>query len=86
MTDAKPSPDQIALELSKLIDADLNATLAVLSGMLQSVRESDAKAVAGAKFAATALRLELGKWHQPNRREDDRLKSLREAGAAAAKK
>ena len=84
MTEAKPSPDQIALELSKLLDADLGGTLAVLSGMLQGVRENDDKAVAGARFAATALRLELGKWHQP-RGADDRLKKLREAGKAAAK-
>lgn len=85
MPTEKPSADQIAMGLAEFINADLAGTLAILSGMLQSVRENDAKAVAGARFAATALRLELGKWHQP-RSADDRLKELREAGKAAAKK
>src|SRR5689334_11286518 len=80
MADAKPSPDQIAMELAKLIDADLGVTLAVLSGMLQSVRENDARAVAGAKFAADALRIELYKW-QVKKTGNDRLKELREAGS-----
>ncbi len=86
MAEAKPSADQIAIELAKLLDADLAGTMAILSGMLQSVRENDEKAVAEARFAATALRLELGKWHEPKPRStDDRLKTLREAGKAAAK-
>jgi hypothetical protein len=85
MPTAKPSADQIATGLAEFINADLAGTLAILSGMLQGVRENDANAVVGARFAATALRLELGKWHQP-RSTDDRLKELREAGKAAAKR
>jgi hypothetical protein len=87
MANAKPSPDQIAMGLTEFISADLAGTLAILSGMLQSIRENDEKAVAEARFAATALRLELGKWHQPKPRDvDDRLKELRDAGKAAAKR
>ena len=37
-SESKPSPDQIAIELAKLTDADLSATLAILAGMLQSIR------------------------------------------------
>jgi hypothetical protein len=85
MTTAKPSADQIAMGLAEFIQADLAGTMAILSGMLQSVRENDARAVAAARFAATDLRLELGKWHQP-RSADNRLKELREAGKTAAKR
>jgi hypothetical protein len=60
MPTAKPSPDQIAMGLTEFISADLAGTLAILSGMLQSIRENDEKAVAEARFAATALRLEPG--------------------------
>lgn len=87
MAEAKPSADQIATGLAEFINADLAGTMAVLSGMLQGVRENDEKAVAEARFAATALRLELGRWHEPKPRStDDRLKKLREAGKAAAKR
>ena len=40
MAEAKPSTDQIAMELAKLLEADLGATLAIMSGMLQSIREN----------------------------------------------
>lgn len=85
--EAKPSADQIAMELAKLTDADLPATLAILAGMLQGVRESDGSdnVVAGARWAADALRLELNKWRE-TRNGDDRLKELREAGKAASKR
>jgi hypothetical protein len=85
MPEAKPSADQIAMGLSEFIEADLGGTLAILSGMLQTVRENDAKAVAGAKFGADALRIELYKW-QLKKTGNDRLKELREAGQTAVKK
>ena len=86
MAEAKPSADQIAMELAKLLDADLGATLAVLSGMLQSIREnSKPDVIAGAKFGADALRIELYKW-QIKRSGNDKLKELREAGRTAVKK
>jgi hypothetical protein len=85
MPEAKPSTDQIAMELAKLIDADIAGTMAILSGMLQSVRENDAKAVEAARFAADALRLELDKW-RIRKSSDDKLKELREAGRTAVKK
>lgn len=84
--EAKPSADQIALELSKLTGADLPATLAILSGILQGIREGSTEAeIAAARFAVDALRLECDKWRRPPAR-NDQLKALREAGAAAAKK
>jgi len=85
MAEAKPSADQIAMELAKLLDADLGGTMAILSGMLQSIRENDAKVVAAAKFGADALRIELYKW-QIKKAGNDRLKELREAGSTAVKK
>jgi hypothetical protein len=85
MAEAKPSPDQIAMELAKLVEADLPVTMAILSGMLQSIRENDPKAVASARFGADALRLELYKW-QVKKPNNDSLKELREAGRTAVKK
>ena len=72
MPENKPSADQIAMELAKLTSTgsgDLPATLAVLAGMLQGVRESSGgdNAVAGARWAADALRLELNKWRETRR-------------------
>ena len=86
MPEAKPSPDQIAMELAKLLDADLGATLAILSGMLQSIRENTKPdVIAGARFGGDALRIELYKW-QIKKGGNDKLKELREAGSTAVKK
>jgi hypothetical protein len=86
MAEAKPSADQIAMGLAEFIDADLGGTLAVLSGMLQSVRESGGlKVRTEAQFGADALRVELYKW-QIKKSGNDRLKELREAGSTAVKK
>lgn len=85
MAEAKPSADQIAIELAKLIDADLGGTLAILSGMLMSVREDNPKAKAAAQYGADALRCELYKW-QIKKPGNDKLKELREAGSTAVKK
>ncbi len=83
---AKPmSEDQIAAQLAQLVTADLAATMAVLAGMLQSVRESaEPGTIADARWAADALRNELNRWRNPPSK-NDRLKTLREAGQAAAK-
>ncbi len=68
------------------LDTDLTGTLAIMSGILQSIRE-DAKpdVIASARYSADALRLELNKWRQLVR-ADDKVKALRAAGAAAAKR
>ncbi len=85
MAEAKPSADQIAMDLAKLTEADLAGTLAILSGMLQSVRENNEKAIEPARFAADALRLELERW-RVRKSNDDKLRELREAGKSAVKK
>jgi hypothetical protein len=68
-----------------MLDADLTGTLAITSGILQSIRE-DAKpdVIASARYAADAVRLELNKWRQPVR-ADDKVKALKAAGAAVGK-
>jgi hypothetical protein len=86
MAEAKPSADQIAIELAKLLDADLGGTLAILSGMLNIIRENAKQdVIAGARFGADALRIELYKW-QIRKSGNDKLKELREAGQTAVKK
>jgi hypothetical protein len=82
----KLDTDAIATQFSEMLDADLTGTPAIMSGILQSIRE-DAKpdAIASARYSADALRLELNKWRQPVR-ADDTVKALRAAGAAAAKR
>jgi hypothetical protein len=86
MATSKPTTSEIATQLAALVTGDLVSTLAILAGMLGTVRENDkGNAVADARFAADALRLELNKWRLPPSKNDT-LKALREAGAAAATK
>ena len=57
-----------------MLDVDPTGTLAIMSGILQSIRED---ANASPRCSADALRLELNKWRQPVG-ADDKVKAQRQ--------
>jgi hypothetical protein len=79
------TPEQIAKQLTTLAESDLVATLAIMAGVLETIRtgEDSAETITNAQHGADALRLELNKWRKP--RNGDDIKELMKAGAKAAK-
>lgn len=83
----KFDPEKTAATLNELVTADLPGTMAVLAGLLETVRENgDATELAAAKSGADLLRLEMNRWRKVKEAKEDPHAALLAAGKAAAAK
>lgn len=82
-TNGKLTPAQLAAELDKLINADLNGVMAILAIRLEDIRKSDdgPKVIAANQTGATALRLAANHWMIRKNGASDPLAAYRAAAA-----
>jgi hypothetical protein len=84
-TTPKPDATATAQTLVALVDADLPGTLAILAGILESIREgAKPEFIHDARYGTDALRLECDRWRKTDRTPRDAARALAEAGKAAA--
>jgi len=83
---AKPDNSEIAGQIITLVQADLPGTMAMMAGILETMRKADDKLIGSARLGADALRLELNHWRIAPSKSPERaaIKKLMEEAAKAA--